>query len=327
LNKTFLHILCFLLLGIASKAQVNLVPNGSFEDIDSCYGDPSAIGFDVFQWSGCTGWSCPTKASSDLWCENPVWGMNTPPFIPGFGFQYPMDGNNMAGIFVYEPGSYPNYREYIQCQLLQPLEPNKVYEIIFYINSAGADNFTSSVGAYFSPTQVSQSGSWNVLPYQPQVENDPNNYITDTLGWTKISGTFTAQGGEQYMVIGTFADSSSIRLTVTDSMLAGGVYFFVDGISVHEVASDVVIPNVFTPNGDGVNDLFIPAITNVGDWTLEIFNRWGVKVGSLNVTSRQWDGTTTSGKPCSDGVYYYVLTGKRQEGTEYLHKGFVHLLR
>jgi hypothetical protein len=208
LNKNLLNILFLLFFCGQAKAQVNLVPNGSFEDIDSCYGDPSAIGFDVFQWSGCTGWSCPTKASSDLWCENPVLGVHSPPLIPAFGFQYPKDGNNMAGLFIFEPLDW-DYREYVQCKLNQPLEANKVYELTFYVSAADHYNYTSTLGAYFSKTMVSQPGSWEALPYQPQVENDPNNYITDTLGWTKISGTFTAQGGEQYMLIGTFADSAT----------------------------------------------------------------------------------------------------------------------
>ena len=80
--KTFFTYF-LILFSISAIGQTNLVQNGSFEQIDSCFGDPSPLGFDVFQWSGCIGWSNPTYASSDLWCENPVFGNNTPPFIPG----------------------------------------------------------------------------------------------------------------------------------------------------------------------------------------------------------------------------------------------------
>ncbi|OFY70712.1 MAG: hypothetical protein A3G23_08340 [Bacteroidetes bacterium RIFCSPLOWO2_12_FULL_37_12] len=69
------------------------------------------------------------------------------------------------------------------------------------------------------------------------------------------------------------------------------------------------LPNVFTPNGDGFNDIFTPKktprfVTNV---KFKVFNRWGVKVfTSTNDMFINWKGVTDGGKNLSDGVYFYL---------------------
>lgn len=73
----------------------------------------------------------------------------------------------------------------------------------------------------------------------------------------------------------------------------------------------VVVPNVFTPNGDNQNDLFV--IRNVETWSngsLQVFNRWGALVYETNdVVNTIWDGTDmNSGTVLADGVYFYMLT-------------------
>jgi gliding motility-associated-like protein len=74
------------------------------------------------------------------------------------------------------------------------------------------------------------------------------------------------------------------------------------------------LPNVFTPNGDGKNDYFIPFhlqyvekfIKNID---IKIFNRWGTLVFQTSEPGIEWDGKDMhSKKDCSDGVYFYVCT-------------------
>ncbi len=67
------------------------------------------------------------------------------------------------------------------------------------------------------------------------------------------------------------------------------------------------VPNVFTVNGDGVNDRFTIFNTNYKTLEVIIYNRWGEKVGYWNDVNGGWDGTQiNTGKPCPDGVYFYV---------------------
>ena len=76
----------------------------------------------------------------------------------------------------------------------------------------------------------------------------------------------------------------------------------VDSCSYYE------LPNVFTPNGDGINDLFRPASYKyVHHIDLKIYNRWGNLVFETNDPEINWDGTMlSSGKKVSPGVYYYI---------------------
>lgn len=68
------------------------------------------------------------------------------------------------------------------------------------------------------------------------------------------------------------------------------------------------LPNVFTPNGDGINDIFIPfPYKFVEKVNMTIYNRWGNEVFKTEDPDINWDGTDMqTGKPVSDGVYYYV---------------------
>ncbi|HRZ41254.1 MAG TPA: gliding motility-associated C-terminal domain-containing protein [Bacteroidales bacterium] len=66
------------------------------------------------------------------------------------------------------------------------------------------------------------------------------------------------------------------------------------------------VPNVFTPNGDGFNDIFRPEFTSVEVRSFMVFTRWGSLVFSSQETAPQWDGTHL-GFPCAEGVYYYVV--------------------
>ena len=86
------------------------------------------------------------------------------------------------------------------------------------------------------------------------------------------------------------------------------------------------IPNVFTPNGDGKNDVFHLESIGVRDFAIEIFNRWGELVFESNDQYFQWDGNNKQGKECPAGVYYYVGQVSHPQDTRQLH-GFVTLIR
>ncbi len=69
-------------------------------------------------------------------------------------------------------------------------------------------------------------------------------------------------------------------------------------------------PNVFTPNQDGVNDLFIIQSPGNIRYTFEIYDRWGSLVYKPNLTGTQltWDGRNNAGELVMPGVYFYVVT-------------------
>jgi gliding motility-associated-like protein len=107
--------------------------------------------------------------------------------------------------------------------------------------------------------------------------------------------------------------------------VGGGCY---DEIMVEVVDCPFIIPNVFTPNGDGKNDYFaVDGVDNYPGSKLVVYNRWGMKVfehDSYN-SGDYWDG-----KNQPDGVYYYVLYQKKRikGNIEYIeHSGSITILR
>ena len=90
----------------------------------------------------------------------------------------------------------------------------------------------------------------------------------------------------------------------------------------------VGVANVFTPNGDGVNDYFQIVIFGTTYFKVEIFNRWGTLIYTLDHTNQRWDGTMyESGEALPDGTYFYVATYGKYDGTDEMVKGYVSLIR
>jgi gliding motility-associated-like protein len=87
----------------------------------------------------------------------------------------------------------------------------------------------------------------------------------------------------------------------------------------------VYIPNVFSPNGDGKNDLFRPAMRGFAESDLNIYNRWGERLFQSR-DNTGWDGTYR-GQPVPDGVYMYTLSVLNLYGEKQFFNGTVVLMR
>ncbi|RYD83268.1 MAG: PKD domain-containing protein [Sphingobacteriales bacterium] len=86
--------------------------------------------------------------------------------------------------------------------------------------------------------------------------------------------------------------------------------------------------NVFTPNGDGSNDVFNPKVGGELEYDLKIFNRWGEKVFDSQDSKIDWNGkTNNTGGDCPEGTYFYTWTFKLVGGFEKTVNGTVTLLR
>ena len=91
--------------------------------------------------------------------------------------------------------------------------------------------------------------------------------------------------------------------------------------------SSILIPTIFTPNGDGSNDFFRVDGINLKHVEGEIYNRWGQKMFSWNNVNGMWDGKTLSGADAADGTYYFIIRAEGIDGKEYFQKGTLTLIR
>jgi len=87
------------------------------------------------------------------------------------------------------------------------------------------------------------------------------------------------------------------------------------------------IPNVFTPNGDGINDRFEVYVRNTPAYRLTVVNRWGNTLFASRDPFRLWDGRTNAGEEVPAGVYYWVVTATDCRGNPIRYQGTLHLLR
>ncbi|MBK7383559.1 MAG: gliding motility-associated C-terminal domain-containing protein [Flavobacteriales bacterium] len=86
-------------------------------------------------------------------------------------------------------------------------------------------------------------------------------------------------------------------------------------------------PNTFTPNGDGINDVWdVPGIVDYPGSEVLIYDRWGQRVFSSNGYREPWDGTN-KGRPLSEGTYYYYIQLNELEGRSAPYSGFISIVR
>jgi len=94
----------------------------------------------------------------------------------------------------------------------------------------------------------------------------------------------------------------------------------------------VVAPNVFTPNGDGVNDTWSIIVHDYGITIFElqtvVYDRWGTQIFLTTNIREVWSGHNLVGKTCDNGTYFYVVSYTNgASGKQEVLKGFVELLR
>ncbi|WP_295674162.1 gliding motility-associated C-terminal domain-containing protein [uncultured Mucilaginibacter sp.] len=152
-------------------------------------------------------------------------------------------------------------------------------------------------------------------------------YDTATLSGTE-GGTWVQANNNPSATIIVNPSSASTAVTGFDNL---GIYHFIltnenacaDTIAVTVIAAGITIPNIFTPNGDGKNDVFkIAGLESFPGSQLIIFNRWGNEVYRADNYLNNWDGSGLA-----DGTYYYLLNRRDRNGGLTAFKGWVFLKR
>lgn len=140
--------------------------------------------------------------------------------------------------------------------------------------------------------------------------------------------TYTYENTGYYMVKLVSKKVSELNTCVDTFYMKD--YIFLDSAFVR-------VPNVFTPDGNGINDLFVIKFFSMQSINISIFNRWGQRIHfwksndirgfNDTYTETVWDGRLMGGRMASPGVYYYVVEGRGRDGDRKYKSGFFHLFR
>jgi len=206
-------LIVFSFLWFDNSAAQNLIPNGDFEQYSTCQTSVSQLGRALY-WTNPMISSTPdyfNACNSNTLCSVPInlWG-----YEPArSGVAYAAIGTAVIGS---DNPMIPNsYREYAQMELLDMLIADTEYCIQFHVSACDSFNYVSNnIGVYFSKVEINDTCYKCTLPYIPQFENQLAN-LSSRNGWTEVSGTYTAAGGERYIVIGNFKDSIATVATYT----------------------------------------------------------------------------------------------------------------
>lgn len=170
-------------------------------------------------------------------------------------------------------------------------------EVTFTANPSGMDDYSPSYEWHFRRL-VGSSGYEELFV----------RYEEDTQYTFNESGTYlivlkTDVGDEDVIV-----DSAEIKIFVAESWLE--------------------FPNAFSPNGDGLNDVYKAKsdYKSIVEFHAYIINRWGQRLFDWTDISKGWDGTYR-GKDCKDGVYFVIVKARGADGKEYNIRKDVNLLR
>jgi len=149
------------------------------------------------------------------------------------------------------------------------------------------------------------------------------NYNQDSHNLDWSIGDFDPNGTAELVIRVRSVKSGDIMNTVlitsdeTDSNLTNNTF------SDYKAINGLKIPNIFTPNGDGMNDAFvIPGLANYPDNEITVFNRLGNNVFTKKAYQNNW-----TGDGLSDGTYFYMLKIKITNERTETYKGYITILR
>ena len=97
--------------------------------------------------------------------------------------------------------------------------------------------------------------------------------------------------------------SGFYSVTVTDDNQCSAV---IDGLEITDDMRCFDLPNSFTPNGDGMNDMWNLDLTYYSAASIQVYSKWGNQVWEASGTTLSWDGKS-NGKDLPSGTYYYIL--------------------
>jgi gliding motility-associated-like protein len=148
------------------------------------------------------------------------------------------------------------------------------------------------------------------------------NFTYNVLSWSPDIFFADQTATSQNIVVKDTSKSFTVIAQSTDGCLDTAKLF----VNVDVNMKDFFIPNSFSPNNDGLNDLFKVYGSSVRDLTMRVYNQWGELIFETNNAQGGWDGTW-KGRPQAIGVYVYVAKVTFYNNVSVIRKGTINLIR
>lgn len=299
-------ILSLLVLATFCEAQVNLVGNPSFEDTINC---------PVNGWiTHASNWQ-PFSSSPDYYnsCVNPsFYGYSVPSNFTGT--QAAASGQAYAGAICYieQETNYSLNREILGSGLATTLSIGQKYYVSFKVAAVpntlniGSSMFIDKLGVLFSTVPYSNLDSTTIPPIKNFAHVYTDSIITDTINWTNIFGSFTADSAYNYISVGNFFENNNTDTIHHTYSSYPSTYYLFDDICVSTDSSlcanyiyigleEEQLNDNFNIYPNPVTDYFQVNKAFTESYNLIIFNALGQKLyeeKNITVNSKTVNATT-----------------------------------
>ena len=260
--------------------------------------------------------------------------------------QYNVIGNVIAPVVAVASGTLPCTSPTVALQV-NSSNPNVTYAW------SGPTSMSIVSGVYTSSPVCSSVGVYTVVVTDAVTSCSTTTTVTvvrgsvnaaftadPTSGISPLSVNFTNQSTGALSYSWDFGNGTTSSATNPAQVFTGSQTYTVMLIATAGPCKDTAyativvdddlgmeIPNVFTPNGDGTNDVFYIKSTGVKDMELEIFNRWGQKLYTFAGSKASWDGMSGQGQVVPDGTYFFFVRATGFNGKVIEKQGTLTLLR
>ncbi len=207
------------------KAQVNLVPNGSFEESIKC---PFSIGLEAYV----SDWKSARETPDYFNACATTWGASVP--FNYYGYQEAASGNAYIAMLTYKPDS-SGYTdpEAVTVKLINSLIIGQTYYVSFktsLINRLSEEGLMAQnkIGIQFSTIEYNYQT--HPMPFNNYCHLFIDSIITDSLNWTHVKGAFVADSAYSYLILGSFFQNQYVNVVGYGKQYAA--YYYFDDVKV-----------------------------------------------------------------------------------------------
>lgn len=200
----------------------------------------------------------------------------------------------------------------------------------------------TEAGEYKVSLTINSGGNNYTVSEDVTIHENPDcSFTVDSVAFSSYSRIFTDESLSNNPFSSFRWSFGNGQTVVKDSSIAEYKYssagdyevwlWSTDNVGCTDSASQTVtvsniyrVPNVFTPNADGVNDQFIATVNGVEYFSIEIYSRWGNLVFKReSVNHLIWDGRMPDGSKVKPGTYFYVITAHDSQNVYDPESGFI----